>query len=131
VHNKITKIIFFAYVALVFYLTLLPQENFNKLGTIKQLEIFLQLESFDKIVHFGLFGLMTLLLFNAYRFFSIGLIIIPFSISLLIEILQGILTFLHRSFDFVDLMANLSGITISYILISIYLDNFENKKRNK
>lgn len=130
-HSKIAKIIFFAYVALVFYLTLLPQENFNKLGTIKQLEIFLKLENFDKIVHFGLFGLMTILLFNAYRFFSIKLIIIPFSISLLIEILQGILTFLHRSFDFVDLMANLSGITISYILITIYLDKIENKKLNK
>ncbi len=38
-----------------------------------------------------------------------------------IEILQGTLTFLHRSFDFVDLMANLSGITIAYILVTYYL----------
>ena len=41
----------------------------------------------------------------------------------LIEILQGTLTFLHRSFDFVDLMANLSGITIAYIIVIYYLQH--------
>ncbi|MEG0187218.1 MAG: VanZ family protein, partial [Algoriella sp.] len=75
----------------------------------------------DKVVHFGMFGLMTILLFLTYKIFDIRLIIFPFLISFLIEILQGTLTFLHRSFDFVDLMANLSGITIAYILVTYYL----------
>ena len=119
--HKTKKIIYFAYVALVFYLTLLPQENFSKLSEIRQLEIFFEIDNLDKVVHFGMFGLMTILLFLTYKIFDIRLIIFPFLISFLIEILQGTLTFLHRSFDFVDLMANLSGITIAYILVTYYL----------
>ncbi len=120
-HNKTKKIIFFAYVAFVFYLTLLPQENFSKLSKIRQLEIFFEIDNLDKVVHCGLFGLMTILLFIAYKIATIRLIIIPFLISFMIEILQGTFKFLHRSFDFVDLMANLSGITIAFVLITYYL----------
>ena len=121
--HKTKKIIFYAYVALVFYLTLLPQENFSKLSEIRQLEIFLEIDNLDKVVHFGMFGLMTILFFYSYKIFDLRLIIVPFSISFLIEILQGTLTFLHRSFDFVDLMANLSGITIAYIIVIYYLQH--------
>ena len=121
--HKTKQIIFYAYVALVFYLTLLPQENFTKLSTIKQLEIFFEIDNLDKVVHCGMFGLMTILLFLTYKIFDLRLIVIPFLISFLIEILQGILTFLHRSFDFVDLMANLSGITIAYVLVTYYLQH--------
>ena len=119
--HKTKQIIFYAYVALVFYLTLLPQENFTRLSKIRQLEIFFEIDNLDKVVHCGMFGLMTILLFLTYKIFDIRLIIFPFLISFLIEILQGTLTFLHRSFDFVDLMANLSGITIAYILVTYYL----------
>ena len=119
--HKTKQIIFYAYVALVFYLTLLPQENFTRLSKIRQLEIFFEIDNLDEVVHFGMFGLMTILLFLTYKIFDIRLIIFPFLISFLIEILQGTLTFLHRSFDFVDLMANLSGITIAYILVTYYL----------
>ena len=121
--HKTKKIIYFAYVALVFYLTLLPQENFSKLSEIRQLEIFLEIDNLDKVVHFGMFGLMTILFFYSYKIFDLRLIIVPFSISFLIEILQGTLTFLHRSFDFVDLMANSSGITIAYIIVIYYLQH--------
>ena len=121
--HKTKQIIFYAYVALVFYLTLLPQENFSKLSEIRQLEIFLEIDNLDKVVHFGMFGLMTILFFYSYKIFDLRLIIVPFSISFLIEILQGTLTFLHRSFDFVDLMANLSGITIAYIIVIYYLQH--------
>ena len=121
--HKTKKIIYFAYVALVFYLTLLPQENFSKLSEIRQLEIFLEIDNLDKVVHFGMFGLMTILFFYSYKIFDLRLIIVPFSISFLIEILQGTLTFLHRSFDFVDIMANLSGITIAYIIVIYYLQH--------
>ena len=121
--HKTKKIIYFAYVALVFYLTLLPQENFSKLSEIRQLEIFFEIDNLDKVVHFGMFGLMTILFFYSYKIFDLRLIIVPFSISFLIEILQGTLTFLHRSFDFVDLMANLSGITIAYIIVIYYLQH--------
>ena len=121
--HKTKKIIYFAYVALVFYLTLLPQENFSKLSEIRQLENFFEIDNLDKVVHFGMFGLMTILFFYSYKIFDLRLIIVPFSISFLIEILQGTLTFLHRSFDFVDLMANLSGITIAYIIVIYYLQH--------
>lgn len=119
--HKTKQIIFFAYVGLVFYLTLLPQENFSKLSTIKELEIFLEIDNLDKVVHCGMFGLMTILLFVSYKLTNLRLMIIPFLISFLIEILQGVLTSLHRSFDFVDLMANLSGIALAYIAITYYL----------
>ncbi|HJD87645.1 MAG TPA: VanZ family protein [Empedobacter falsenii] len=121
--HKTKQIIFFAYVGLVFYLTLLPQENFSKLSTIKELEIFLEIDNLDKVVHCGMFGLMTLLLFVTYKLTNLRLMIIPFLISFLIEILQGVLTSLHRSFDFVDLMANLSGISLAYIAITYYLQH--------
>ncbi|NOJ76561.1 VanZ family protein [Empedobacter stercoris] len=121
--HKTKQIIFFAYVGLVFYLTLLPQENFSKLSTIKELEIFLEIDNLDKVVHCGMFGLMTILLFVSYKLTNLRLMIIPFLISFLIEILQGVLTSLHRSFDFVDLMANLSGITLAYIAITYYLQH--------
>lgn len=107
----------------MFYLTLLPQENFSKLSTIKELEIFLEIDNLDKVVHCGMFGLMTLLLFVTYKLTNLRLMIIPFLISFLIEILQGVLTSLHRSFDFVDLMANLSGISLAYIAITYYLQH--------
>ncbi|MCA4777722.1 VanZ family protein [Empedobacter stercoris] len=121
--HKTKQIIFFAYVGLVFYLTLLPQENFSKLSTIKELEIFLEIDNLDKVVHCGMFGLMTILLFVSYKLTNLRLMIIPFLISFLIEILQGVLTSLHRSFDFVDLMANLSGIALAYIAITYYLQH--------
>lgn len=121
--HKTKQIIFFAYVGLVFYLTLLPQENFSKLSTIKELEIFLEIDNLDKIVHCGMFGLMTILLFITYKITTLRLMIIPFLISFLIEILQGVLTSLYRSFDFVDLMANLSGIALAYIAITYYLQH--------
>lgn len=121
--HKTKQIIFFAYVGLVFYLTLLPQENFSKLSTIKELEIFLEIDNLDKVVHCGMFGLMTILLFVTYKLTNLRLMIIPFLISFLIEILQGVLTSLHRSFDFVDLMANLSGIALAYIAIIYYLQH--------
>lgn len=121
-HNKRLKILFFAYVALVFYLTLLPQENYKKLSTFEEFQLFFKIENFDKLVHFGMFGLMTILLFLAYKIKNLRLIYIPFLISLLIEILQGTITILHRGADFVDLMANLSGITIAYILITVYIN---------
>lgn len=121
--HKTKQIIFFAYVGLVFYLTLLPQENFSKLSTIKELEIFLEIDNLDKVVHCGMFGLMTILLFISYKLTNLRLMIIPFLISFLIEILQGVLTSLHRSFDFVDLMANLSGIALAYIAITYYLQH--------
>ena len=121
--HKTKQIIFFAYVGLVFYLTLLPQENFSKLSTIKELEIFLEIDNLDKVVHCGMFGLMTILLFVSYKLTNLRLMIIPFLISFLVEILQGVLTSLHRSFDFVDLMANLSGIALAYIAITYYLQH--------
>ncbi|CAM3269675.1 VanZ family protein [Empedobacter stercoris] len=121
--HKTKQIIFFVYVGLVFYLTLLPQENFSKLSTIKELEIFLEIDNLDKVVHCGMFGLMTILLFVTYKLTNLRLMIIPFLISFLIEILQGVLTSLHRSFDFVDLMANLSGIALAYIAIIYYLQH--------
>lgn len=121
--HKISKILFLAYVALVFYLTLLPQENFTELSTFRGFELFFKIENFDKLVHFGMFGLMTILLFWSYKISNLRLIYIPFLISLFIEILQGTITVLHRGADFVDLMANLSGITISYILITVYIKN--------
>ncbi len=84
--HKTKKIIFFAYVALVFYLTLLPQEYFSKLSTIEDVEIFLEIDNLDKVVHCGMFRMMTILLFVAYKITNLRLTIIPFLVSFLIEI---------------------------------------------
>lgn len=98
----------------------MPSDGFNKLNKYRGLSRFIQIENIDKVVHYGLFFCLSMLLYQAYRIRSWYLILIPFAISFLIEVFQGVLPF-NRSYDVWDLAANLSGIVTAYFVIQLVL----------
>ena len=86
----------------------------SQLKTIDKagLSNYLNFENADKLVHGCMFfGLAFLFQFLKERSI-IKLILIPFLISFLIEILQGIMPF-GRTFDWFDLLANSVGILLA------------------
>lgn len=99
----------------MFYLTLMPG---NKLKSIDKAGFsdFLNFENSDKLVHgFMFFGLAFLFQFlKEHRLLKS--ILVPFLISFLIEILQGIMPY-GRTFDWFDLLANTIGILLAVGLI--------------
>lgn len=76
----------------------------------------LDFDNSDKLVH----GIMFFGLAFLYQFLKdnrlIKLILVPFLISFLIEILQGMMPF-GRTFDWLDLLANTIGILLAVGLI--------------
>lgn len=111
-HLTLLKVVTLIWVFVITLLCLLPQEDLPEAGGIPH---------FDKFVHFVLYVILT---FMSLFIFSgskqprkMTLILIPaiFIFSLLIEIMQGILPF-GRTFSFIDLLANLSGIIAGLLL---------------
>ncbi|QTV06404.1 VanZ family protein [Faecalibacter bovis] len=90
----------------------------NKLKSIDKAGFgkLLNFENSDKLVH----GLMFFVLAFLYQFLKdyrlSKLILVPFLISFLIEILQGIMPF-GRTFDWYDLLANTIGILMAVGLV--------------
>jgi len=84
----------------------------------------------DKIGHFILYGFQAVSLsmhFRKYFFKNPNTIVftICFLIGLIIEYLQPVLTN-NRVFDFLDILANLTGVLISLIILKLLI-----KKRDK
>lgn len=105
----------------------MPSSSFEKLNDFRELSDFIQIENIDKVVHFCLFFGLCIMLYNAYRIRSWIIIIIPFAISYLIEVLQGVLPF-NRSYDLQDLLANLVGILTAYLSIHL-IDKYKKNRR--
>lgn len=113
------RILFFIYLILMLSATLMPVE----LLADKKESWFsnLQFKNEDKVVHFILFFIFTLLLFFAQFFREKKyLIILPFALGILIEALQLLMN-LGRSFDVWDILANISGNLAAYGLAMKYL----------
>lgn len=93
----------------------LPSSDFPKVR-------FFQIPHFDKLVHFGLYFIFTLIILSESRkskFFieiSTTIKIVAFTVAILygisIEIMQW-LFFTSRSAEFFDVMANMLGATLS------------------
>lgn len=110
--HKITKqLIFYSYLALVFYLTLMPGSQLKSIDKAGFAEL-LDFDHSDKLVHAAMFFGLSFL-FQWLKVRSIAqYFFIPVSISFLIEILQGIMPF-GRTFDWFDLWANSIGILLA------------------
>lgn len=97
--------------ALVLYLTLMPGNALSKIDRVG-ISSFLDFKNADKLVHacmfFGLAFLFQTLKERTYIIYFL----VPFFISFMIEILQGIMPF-GRTFDWFDLLANSTGILLA------------------
>lgn len=103
--------------ALVFYLTLSPGKNLKSIDRVG-ISQFLNFDNSDKLVHGCMFFGLTILYQFVKEHSILKAILVPFLISFLIEILQGIMPF-GRTFDWFDLAANLSGILIAVGLLQM------------
>ncbi len=78
----------------------------------------------DKVAHFGAYALFALLLSASFpergKFLNtVKAVLFAFSFGVLMEILQAV-TKTGRSFDFVDMIANLIGALIGGLLITLF-----------
>ncbi len=111
-HLTLLKVLTLVWAFLITLLCIIPQEDLPKAGGIPH---------FDKFVHFVLYFVLTFLslfiFWGSKQSRRVISVLIPgiFVFSLLIEIMQGILPF-GRTFSFVDLLANLSGIVAGLLL---------------
>ena len=98
------------------YLTLSPSKNLNSVD-VAGFGRFLKFHNADKLVHACMFfGLAFLYQFLVSKKPLYNYILIPFVISFIIEILQEIMPF-GRTFDWFDLLANLTGIILAIIVV--------------
>ena len=86
----------------------------------------------DKIGHFVLYGFQAVSLsmyFRKYFFKNPNTIVLTicFIIGLVIEYLQPVLTN-NRVFDFLDILANLTGVLISLIILKVLIRNRDKRE---
>ena len=114
-HNKIKQIIFYSYLALVFYLTLMPG---NQLKSIDRAGFgqYLNFPHSDKLVHMCMFFGLAILYANLKKHKLVRMFLVPVLISFLIEILQGIMPY-GRTFDWLDLLANSIGVILAIAIV--------------
>lgn len=76
----------------------------------------------DKIAHFVLFFIFTCLYFSTgYSEKKYRLWIIPISMGVLIEIIQGVMG-MGRTFEFMDIAADAAGVLVAYLLIRYWFE---------
>jgi VanZ family protein len=99
---------------LIIYLSLANADTFRKVSLHN-------IPNIDKLVHSGMYFIfMSVIIFeNRYKLKSTGnlvlLAIIPFSYSILMEILQSAIT-VNRTGSFFDIVFNLAGILLSMLV---------------
>lgn len=101
----------------VLFLSLLPKQNLGE-------PLFLH---FDKLVHIGFYSFFEIALFLRLTILFgqgskavFGSILTCFTYSYIIELLQGWLP-INRSFDELDLLANVFGIMLGYLVVRFTL----------
>lgn len=112
--STFTKLLLGLYTLFLFAVTLLPSD-IVKAERDWLPEIFLK--NGDKVVHFTLFFIFTYLLYQSAMVKSyVGLVLLPFFVGILIELLQYF-THQGRSFDLLDILANTIGILIMVLFL--------------
>jgi glycopeptide antibiotics resistance protein len=112
--SLLAKSVFVAYSLFLGFVTLVPTSMFKseKKGWLSKINI----ENGDKVVHAALFFIFVFLLYySGWTQKKSNLIMIPFLVGILIEILQHSMG-MGRTFDIWDIMANTIGIIIAYLL---------------
>lgn len=103
---------FYIFSAFVLYGTLVPAKNLEP-----RFFTFLKFEGADKVMHLGMFFVLTICFFLAYKVKFIKSMLILSIYGVLVEILQGVIPN-GREFDFYDVIFNIFGAIIGYIFIS-------------
>lgn len=108
----------FTYAAMVWTITLLwlsltPSSSIPKIRIV-------EIPHLDKIVHFSMYFILTILVLSAHLFRGIKinkifLLALCFLYSIVIEMLQSFMK-LGRYFDYYDIFANLIGIIIGFLI---------------
>ncbi|MFV0305568.1 MAG: VanZ family protein [Moheibacter sp.] len=113
--STFTKLLLGLYTLFLFVVTLLPSDIVKAEERDWLPEIFLK--NGDKVVHFTLFFIFTYLLYQSAMVKSyVGLVLLPFFVGILIELLQYF-THQGRSFDLLDILANTIGILIMVLFL--------------
>ncbi len=113
--NGFFKFLFCVYTPLLFLITLLPIDliQSESSGWFEKFSF----ENQDKLVHFLLFFIFTLLFFfSAFTRRNFLIWLMPLLTGILIEILQQ-LTGWGRTFDVFDILANAVGIFAAWLLV--------------
>ena len=108
--ERTLRFIFFISLSLVFYLSLLPASEIPNLAMLSEI--------FDKLIHVLIyFSLGYLALYCAFKISKHLIIFYVFNFGLIIEIIH----FFHpyRYFQFLDLLANLIGVTIALLIFKL------------
>ncbi len=99
-------------------------------GNLPKLQLF-RIPHFDKMVHFGLFFVFTLLLFVPFKKLKLKEYIFAPSLSLFfaasLEWIQHILSS-SRSSDFYDFLANSAGIVAATAFFYLFISNSKAEK---
>lgn len=109
------KLLFCVYTSLLFLFTLLPIDliQSESSGWFEKFSF----DNQDKVVHFLLFFIFTLLFFfSAFTRRNFLIWLVPLLTGILIEILQQ-LTGWGRTFDVFDILANAIGILAAWLLV--------------
>lgn len=108
------RVAFYTYTVLLFVITLFPINMFR--GSGESWLNFLAFSHSDKLIHFMLFLVMTVLLAMSYHFNQrFRYFAIPVMIGITIELLQHFVN-TGRTFDIWDIVANASGTATAIIL---------------
>lgn len=115
--NYIFLILFWGYTVFLFTVTLTPAKMVS--AGIGSWISHYSFGNADKLVHFVLFFIFTVLLyFTRNKITRIYLIGVPVFTGILIEILQH-LTGLGRTFEWMDILADTLGILLAYLFLRI------------
>jgi VanZ family protein len=110
--SHLTKLLMWLWLLAILYLSLKPQ-----------VEIPFSFEYMDKLLHIVAYGLATIMVLLAYPNANQKInAILLFSYGLSIEIAQ--LFAENRYFEVADLLANLSGIVLSYYLFNFWHERY-------
>ena len=112
--KTVFRFIYFLYILTVFILSILP------LGSLASLN------EHDKINHAIAFFILTGLGFLAYKFRYIYLFFIGLFFGVIIELFQSFTK--YRSAEFLDLVADLSGIILAITVVFFYEFFFKKNK---
>jgi glycopeptide antibiotics resistance protein len=112
--QTIIRVVFYTYTVLLFVITLFPLNMFR--GSGESWLNFLAFSHSDKLIHFMLFLVMTVLLAMSYYFKrKLRYFAIPVMIGITIELLQHFVN-TGRTFDIWDIAANTAGTATAVIL---------------
>lgn len=110
------KILLFLYLPLMLFITLMPVDLLADKS--ESWLSSLQFKNEDKVAHFILFFIFTLLLFFSQLFSQKKwLWLLPISVGIGIELLQNAMN-LGRSFDVLDIVANTLGTFAAYAIVT-------------